>query len=103
MPDRSAIRKLKALVSMRERLVKSKDNIAKPLKEYKTLMPASYKMLQQGCKGSLQTITKDIQAVEKQIQALIHGEEKIKQQYTIATSVTGIGPVTACHMILCPY
>ena len=48
-------------------------------------MPASYKMLQQGCKGSLQGIEKDIKAVEKQIQALINADEKMKHQYTIGT------------------
>ena len=85
---------------MRERLIKSKDNIAKPLEDYKTLMAESYKMLQQGCKGSLQGIAKDIKAVEKQIQALIHADQKLKDQYTIATSLKGIGPVTACQMIV---
>ena len=62
-------------------------------------MPASYKMLQQGCKASWQTVAKDIKAVE--LQELIKADEKLKEQYTIATSVTGIGPVTACQMILC--
>lgn len=100
-PDRGVIRKLKALVSMRERLIKSKDNIAKPLKDYRTFMPESYKMLKQGCKASLQTIAKDIKAVEKQLQELIKADEKLKEQYTIATSLTGIGPVTACQMIVC--
>ena len=99
-PDRAVIGKLKALVSIRERLIKSRDSIAKPLKDYKKFMPASYKMLKEGCKASLQTIAKDIKAVEKQIQALINADEKIKHQYTIATSVKGIGPVTACQMIL---
>ena len=58
-------------------------------------------MLKQGCKASLQGIEKDIKQVEKQLQALIHSDEKLKQPYSIATSVTGIGPVTACPMILC--
>ena len=57
-------------------------------------------MLKEGCKGSLQTIAKDIKAVEKQLQELIKSDEKIKNQYTIATSVKGIGPVTACQMIV---
>ena len=39
-------------------------------------------------------------AVEKQLEELIKADEKIKNQYTIATSLTGIGPVTACQMIL---
>ena len=55
-PDRSVIRQLKALVSIGERLIKSRDSISKPLNEYKTFMPASYKMFKEGCKGSLQTI-----------------------------------------------
>ena len=100
-PDRAVIRQLKALVSIRERLIKSRASIAQPLNEYKTLMPASYKMFKEGCKTTLQGAEKGIKAVEKQIQALIHGDEKIKHQYTIATSVKGIGPVTACQMILC--
>ena len=41
-PDRSVIGKLKALVSMRERLIKSRDSIWKPLNEYKRFMPENY-------------------------------------------------------------
>ena len=100
-PDRGVIRQLKALVSIRERLIKSRASIAQPLNEYKKFMPASYKMFKEGCKASLQTIAKDIKAVEKQLEELLKADEKIKNQYTIATSVKGIGPVTACQMILC--
>ena len=99
-PDRAAIRQLKALVSIRERFIKSRDSIAQPLKDYKTLMPASYRMFKEGCKATLQTIAKAIKVVEKQLEELIKTDEKIKEQYTIATSVTGIGPVTACQMLL---
>ena len=100
LPDRAVIGKLKALVSMRERLIKSRDSIAKPLKEYKRFMPASYKMFKEGCKATLQGAAKDIKAVEKQLEELIKADERIKDQYTIATSVKGIGPVTACQMIV---
>ena len=41
LPDRAVIRQLKALVSMRERLIKARDSIAQPLNEYKTFMPGS--------------------------------------------------------------
>ncbi|MEM7055293.1 MAG: transposase [Bacteroidota bacterium] len=99
LPDRGVIRQLKALVSIRERLIKSRDSISKPLKEYKRFMTGSYKMFKEGCKGSLQGIAKDIK-VEQQLEALIKADEKIKEQYTIATSVKGIGPVTACQMFL---
>ena len=64
-------------------------------------MPASYEMLQQGCKASLQGIEKELKQVEKQLEELIKADEKIKHQYTIAPLVTGIGPVTACQMIVC--
>lgn len=101
LPDRAVIRQLKALVSIRERLIKARASIAQPLNEYKKFMPASYKMFKEGCKASLQTIAKDIKAVEKQLEELLKADEKIKEQYTIATSVKGIGPVTACQMILC--
>ena len=57
-------------------------------------------MFKEGCKATLQGAAKDIKAVEKQIQELIKADERIKQQYTIATSVKGIGPVTACQMIV---
>ena len=67
--DRAAIRKLKALVSIREPLIKSRDSIAKPLKDYKTFMPESYKMFKESCKTTLQGAEKGIKAVEKQIQA----------------------------------
>ena len=101
VPERSVIRKLKALVGMRESLIKSKDSLSKPLKEYQKFMPATYKMLPKSCKESLESLEKNIKGVEKQLQELIDSAEKVKQQYTIATSVKGIGPVTACQLILC--
>ena len=64
-------------------------------------MPATYKMFKKSCKGSLKSLEKDIKEVEKQLQELINSAEKVKQQYTIATSVKGISPVTACQLILC--
>ena len=39
IPERQVIRQIKALVCLRQELIKSKDTIAKPLKEYKKLMP----------------------------------------------------------------
>ena len=101
LPDRAVIRQLKALVSIRERFIKARASLSQPLNEYKRFMPASYKMFKEGCKGSWQGIAKDIKAVEKQLEELIKADEKLKEQYTIATSVKGIGPVTACQMILC--
>ena len=64
-------------------------------------MPDSYQMYKKSCKGSLKSLEKDIKEVEKQIQELIDSDEKVKHQYSIATSVKGIGPVTACQLILC--
>ncbi|MCG8340193.1 MAG: transposase, partial [Cytophagales bacterium] len=101
VPERSVIRKLKGLVGMRENLIKSKDSLSKPLKEYQKFMPATYKMLPKSCKESLKSLEKNIKGVEKQLQELIDSAEKVKHQYTIATSVKGIGPVTACQLILC--
>ena len=100
-PDRAVIRQLKALVSIRERLIKSRASIVQPLNEYKKFMPASYKMFKEGCKATLQGAVKDIKVVEKQLEGLIKADEKLNEQYTIATSLKGIGPVTACQMILC--
>ena len=95
-PDRAVIRQLKALVCIRERLIKARASLSKPFNEYKKFMPASYKMFKEGCKATLQGIEKAIKAVEE----LLKADEKIKEQYTIATSVKGIGPGTACQTIL---
>ena len=81
-PDRAVIRQLKALVCIREHLIKARASISKPLR----FMPARYKMLQEGCQGSLQGIEKAIKAVEKQLQELIKAGEKLNEQYTIAHS-----------------
>ena len=91
-----------ALISIREGLIKFRNSLfSKPLKDYKKFMPASYKMVKEGCKATLQGTAKDIKAVEKQLQELIKSDEQIKQQYPIATLIKGIGPVTACQVILC--
>jgi transposase len=100
-PQRENLQKLKALLSQRERLVKVKVQLQVPTKECEGfLAPSIVKALASCVKNSLKAIEKDLKMVEAQIQQIIKADEQLHAQFVRATSVTGIGPVTALHMMV---
>ena len=48
----------------------------------------------------IKELTKQISLVEKEIKKVINMDQKVKQQYELATSVNGIGMISATYMIV---
>lgn len=96
-----AIRKLKAWLSYRARLVKAKHSFkvsAKELKAHETAEVADgiYKDSQQ----MLQQINEQLNQLEKAIDQFLEQHAELKKTYELLLSVPGIGPQTALHMIV---
>lgn len=96
-----AIRKLKAWLSYRRRLLKAKHGFsvsAKELKAHETAEVAND--IYQDSQQIIKNINEQIKQLEKAIDQLIEQHEELKRVYELLLSVPGIGPQTALYMIV---
>lgn len=99
-PPRKEIQQLKALITLRSRLIDAKVQLETPLKEQNDFIEkAIQKQLIASSKSSIAAIEKDIDRVDKQIKELIDNDKDLKNNYELITSISGIGPVTAVYVI----
>ena len=91
---------LKKLLSRRELLVRQKQSIYLSLSEQKkTLDPDIKKLFEKQNQDLIHLITQSIKEVEVAIKELMHKNEEIQTNYSLAQSVVGIGPVIAAYLI----
>lgn len=100
-PPRQEVKKLRALITMRDRLVNSVKELSVPVKENagfvsKDLAQMEAKLM----KGSIAAMEKTIQSIEKEIKDLINKDPALKQLFELMTSIPGIGPVVAVNIIV---
>jgi transposase len=99
-PTRPEVHKLKALLTLRERLVRISGQLEVPLNELGAFVDvATQKMLRKSSDASIKAIKKSIGKADSAIEKLIQGDVILKKQFDLATSVTGIGPVIAANLI----
>lgn len=100
-PQRGVIQNIKALLVVRERLVKTKTQLATPLDECQDYIEESIrKRMVANCKGALQALAKDITKIEQEIDQLIQQDDKVKEQVNYASSIPGVGKITALNVIV---
>ena len=100
-PQRHCIQELKALLGTRERLIKVKMQLEVPLAECEEFIDAGIqKEMAFVCKSSIKAIEKDIDRTEEAIDRIIKSDSKLSTQFCLATSVPGIGRITALNMIV---
>jgi transposase len=100
-PQRTVIQQLKALLTLRERLVKTKTQMEVPINESKEYIDESIrKKVIKSCEGTIKAIAKDINKVEKEIASLITQDAKLSEQFGLVESIPGIGRITALNMII---
>lgn len=100
-PQRITIQKLKALLVLRERLVKTRTQLETPLNEGQEYIEESIrKSLVKVCRNSIRGLTKDIDKAEKEIEALIKKDAQLQEEFQLATSVPGVGRITALNVIV---
>ena len=100
-PQRLIVQKIKALLVTRDRLVKVRTILRVPITECEEFIEKSiYKLMGKSCQKSIQALERDIKSIEKTIDQLVKEDQSLKEQYSQAASVPGIGKITALNMIV---
>jgi transposase len=100
-PRREVIQQLSHLSATRSRLIGVKKQLKTPLKEHDAF--SSKKIARQNaqlCSHSLKAIDTDIARADKAIKQLIAADDTLNHLFTLVTSVSGIGKVTAVQIII---
>lgn len=100
-PQRPNLQMLKALLAQRDRLLKVKVQLSTPIQEFTGFLnPHITKSLRATAQATLKAVHRDLLKIEKSIDVVIKQDKQISVQYLRATSVTGIGKITALQMII---
>lgn len=100
-PQRESIQRLKALLILRERLVKMKTQLEVPINESQEFIsPSIQKEIIKHCLKSIKTLKRDIDDVEKSILKFVEQDQQISRQFRLVTSVPGVGKITALNIII---
>ncbi len=93
--------KLKRLLSLRERLVKQRAGFKASLKEQKSVLKETDNaVLFKTQKQMIKYLTKQIEAIEKEMEGIISSNETLKMQYKLITSIKSVGAQTALFIIV---
>jgi transposase len=100
-PPRQVIQRLRALLTLRERLIKMRVLLSVPLQEsYGFVCPSICKMTAKASMATRKVLAKDIARLDEEIQQLVQSDHQLRQQYQHSTSVPGVGPITALNVII---
>ncbi len=97
---RKVIEELKSALNMRQRLIKVKKMLQVPLKELNGFFDKKQiKNRFNGCKQSLKGIEYDIKKINEKIEEIIEEDDALSKSVKFATSVAGVGIITAVSII----
>jgi transposase len=97
---RPVIDQLAHLSTLRTRLVSVGAMLATPLKEQSNFInPALHERSTALSAASLAAAQADLKRTDRALYGLIKGDPKLKKLFKIITSIPGIGPTTAIHLI----
>ncbi|HEV7423727.1 MAG TPA: IS110 family transposase [Candidatus Paceibacterota bacterium] len=100
-PPREEVKKLRALIIMRDRIVNSIKKLKVPVKENSTFVNKEFALLEAKLmRSSIAAMEKTLVRIEKEITELIKKDPALKQLFELITSVTGVGPVIAMNIIV---
>jgi transposase len=100
-PKRELIQQLSHLAATRLRLITVKKQLKAPLKEHGVF--SDKKIARQNqliCGHSLKAIDEDLDKADKAIEKLIKADAELTRLFSLVTSVSGIGKVTAVQVII---
>ena len=99
-PEKVLIR-LKLLLSLRERLLNARTILGNGCKESEAFIDAAtVKDIVRVSRSEIKHLIKKIEEVDTLIHELIASDEELSKTYALVTSVPGIGPQTASHLIV---
>lgn len=96
---RKEIDKIRGLLSLREKLVATRASLLRNVKELKSFDLEVAKLSEKLQKSTVKGIDLDLKKIETQLDIIIAEDENLSRIFTVATSVIGIGKVTALFLI----
>ena len=100
-PQRSVLQTIKSLLVTRERLVKTRVQLATPIDECEDYIEESIrKRVARNCSNTLKALAADIKKIERDIDLLVQEDVHLKEQLRCASSVPGVGNITALNIIV---
>ncbi len=92
---------LKYLLSMRSRLVRQRAGFKASIKEYKKCLAlTNTEVMIQVQQEMIKALDKQINKIEKEIRGIMASDTEIQTLFNLATSVKGIGLISATYMIV---
>jgi transposase len=100
-PPAEALQKIRELLVVRERLVKSRKSLMVTLGDSKRFMePELYKIHHKASQGPIKALKKSIQEVEYQMREVLDSDENLKRLSSLIDSVEGVGLIIASHFLV---
>ena len=98
--NNESLQKLQDLLSARDRLLKTKGQLQRPLNELKKIAPDTYQALIKINRPVINQLTKSLVQIKKDIMSTINFDDRIKRQYMLATSVKGVGMILGVQLMV---
>ena len=100
-PPSEQLEALKTLQTLRKTLVTHKQELETYVSEQKQFSKTStQKLIEENSKSTLEHLTLRIEQIEKEMNQIIKDDPHLKELYQLATSVTGVGKVTAIQLLV---
>ena len=98
---RKVLQELQTLLMLREKLQKTKHQYETTLREYKSFSEASVcKMVKETTAAMLKITTQQLASVEKEMNNLIQGDERLQELNEYITSVDSVGLITSANVLV---
>jgi len=100
-PKREVVQQLAHLATTRTRLIDAKKMLQTPLKETGAFVSKHIARQNESvCAKTLNAIEADLKKVDQLMDKIIGSDEELTRVFTLVTSVTGIGKVTAVQVVV---
>lgn len=96
---RKIIDQIKKLISLREHLITTKAMLVRNSNELKGFEPELSKIYKKFSKSTIKGIETDLKNIELELDKIVKTDENLSNLFEKATSVTGVGKVTALFLI----
>ncbi|MFC2129158.1 IS110 family transposase [Bacteroidota bacterium] len=100
LSNNEVLQKLQDLLSARDRLLKTKGQLQRPLNELKRIDKATYQDLIKINRPVINQLNKSLAQIKKEILTVINSDESIKRQYQLVCSVKGVGMVLGVQLMV---
>lgn len=96
---RKEVDKIRNLLSLREKLVTTRACLLRNVKELKSFDKELAQLSEKLQKSTIKGIDSDLKKIEKQLDLIIKEDNNLSHIFGLATSVIGVGKVTALYLI----